>query len=200
MEHLRVEKRRSEIIGAAFDVFARKGYHATRIADIAEELKIGHGTFYRYFKNKLDIFSEVVNEIVGGIGQVVINEPPEKTNSAEEYRLQLHRIGRGLFDVFNDFRTGKLLFYEILGIDPALNERIDQAWEMFDRFTERYLINGIEKGFLRDDLDTRTVSKALNAMIFGAMKDLMSAKNPETQYLQWIDSITLLMLEGMRKS
>jgi AcrR family transcriptional regulator len=194
----KAEKRRSEIIAAAFDMFAQKGYHATRIADIAGHLNIGHGTFYRYFKNKLDIFSAVFDEIAIRIGQVVANENARQTNSAEEYRAQLHRIGAKLFDLFNDYRTGKILFYEILGIDAGLNQKIDRAWMLFDRYTEQYLINGVQKEFLKPGLDTLTLSKAINSMIFGAMKDLMSADNPGETYRGWMDAIALLMLEGMR--
>jgi AcrR family transcriptional regulator len=191
------EQRRAEILAAAFDVFARKGYHATRIADIAEQLQIGHGTFYRYFKNKRDIFSAVSDEIILRIGGVVADEDARQTHSADEYRVQIYRIGAKLFDLFNDYRTGKILFYEILGIDPELNQKIDRAWALFDRYTEQYLINGVQKGFLKPDLDTLTLAKAINAMIFGAMKDLMASDDPEKDYSRWMDTIALLMLEGM---
>ena len=40
-----VEYRRRQILQAAEKVFSEKGYHQTNIADIARELKIGHGTF-----------------------------------------------------------------------------------------------------------------------------------------------------------
>ena len=56
-----VEQRRNEIIEAAYEVFSTKGYTATGIADIAERLGIGHGTFYRYFKNKRDILDQVID-------------------------------------------------------------------------------------------------------------------------------------------
>ena len=47
--------RTKEILDAAYKVFSEKGYHDAGIADIAAELQIGHGTIYRYFKNKADI-------------------------------------------------------------------------------------------------------------------------------------------------
>ena len=57
-------ERRRDILDAARTLFASKGYQATNIADVADRLKMGHGTFYRYFKNKRDIFSHVIDEIV----------------------------------------------------------------------------------------------------------------------------------------
>src|SRR5258708_7810985 len=56
-----IERRRREIIEAAYEVFSPRGYSAAGIADIAERLGMGHGTFYRYFKNKRDILDQVVD-------------------------------------------------------------------------------------------------------------------------------------------
>ena len=45
-----LEQKRKDILAASVQVFAEKGFHAAGIADIAQKLGIGHGTFYRYFK------------------------------------------------------------------------------------------------------------------------------------------------------
>lgn len=47
---------RDRIIAAARTVFARRGYYATRVADIVDEAEVSHGLFYRYFTNKTEIF------------------------------------------------------------------------------------------------------------------------------------------------
>src|SRR5690242_13970166 len=94
------ERRRQEITTAAFKVFAERGYHATGIADIARELGLGHGTFYRYFANKRDIVTRVVEVAVERIVVAVGAESPDLANTAEEYHAQLQRIGRGLYDLF----------------------------------------------------------------------------------------------------
>jgi AcrR family transcriptional regulator len=40
---------RDTLLRAGRDVFVRRGYHGTRVDDIAEEAHLSHGTFYRYF-------------------------------------------------------------------------------------------------------------------------------------------------------
>src|SRR5580692_8596293 len=50
------EVRRSDILAAAKVVFARKGYHATTIADIAEAAKLSYGSIYWYFDSKDALF------------------------------------------------------------------------------------------------------------------------------------------------
>src|SRR5512140_3005193 len=48
----RPEERPREILAAALPVFAARGYHATRLADVAAAAGVTKGTIYYYFKNK----------------------------------------------------------------------------------------------------------------------------------------------------
>jgi AcrR family transcriptional regulator len=48
--------RKQEILDAAMELFAAKGYEKTTIADIANKLHISQGLYYRYFKTKDEIF------------------------------------------------------------------------------------------------------------------------------------------------
>ena len=38
----------------------------------------------------------------------------------------------------------KIAYYEILGVDPALNAKLDDAMDLFNRYTEQYLKNGVK--------------------------------------------------------
>ncbi len=199
MNNEKYQKRRNEILSAAFDVFAEKGYHITKISDIAKRLDMGHGTFYRYFRNKLDIFSSVIDEIFSGIVNVITREPPTKANTAEEYRDQLITIGNNLTDVFKkDIRMARILFYEVLGVDPGINEKFDRAMALLDEYAEAYLINGIDKGFIKNTVNTRLVAKAMNAMIFASIKDTLIAEDPVRLSREWTQTISMLILDGVK--
>ncbi len=192
-------RRREEILATALKLFGEKGYHNTSIADIAAELGLGHGTFYRYFKNKYDIFSSVVAEIIQAITQVVVNEDPTGANSLKEYREQLERIGSGLFGIFSETPyANKIVFYDALGIDESMSRRIQNALELFGLYTEMYLKNGIAKGFLRPDLNTKKAALAINGMIFAAARDAADADAVSDEQAAWVDTIIGLMLFGMR--
>jgi AcrR family transcriptional regulator len=54
--------RRSQIIAAAVDCFARAGYHATTMADVAAEAGVSKGTPYLYFASKEDLFIALHDE------------------------------------------------------------------------------------------------------------------------------------------
>jgi TetR/AcrR family transcriptional regulator, fatty acid metabolism regulator protein len=56
-----VDKRRA-ILDAAVRVFARQGYHATRVADIADEAGVAYGLVYHYFRSKEAVMTELFTE------------------------------------------------------------------------------------------------------------------------------------------
>ena len=57
--------RRESILQAAIRVFAKKGYHGCRIADVAREAKVAYGLVYHYFENKEVLLSAVFDESFG---------------------------------------------------------------------------------------------------------------------------------------
>jgi TetR/AcrR family fatty acid metabolism transcriptional regulator len=55
------EKRRA-ILHAAVRVFADKGYHGCRIADVARAASVAYGLVYHYFRNKEELLESVFAE------------------------------------------------------------------------------------------------------------------------------------------
>jgi TetR/AcrR family transcriptional regulator, cholesterol catabolism regulator len=50
-----VSKRRSQVLGAAIELFGKRGYHASTVREIAERAGVSTGLVYQYFGNKEDI-------------------------------------------------------------------------------------------------------------------------------------------------
>ena len=63
--------KRTTILDAAIRVFARTGYHAARVSDIAEEAGIAYGLVYHYFKNKEEVLNSIFEERWGDFLDVV---------------------------------------------------------------------------------------------------------------------------------
>ncbi len=70
MIHARRQKRsfvidkRKEILTAAIDVFARKGYSKTKIKEIADKAGVATGTVYLYFQNKDDLLLQSMKSMM----------------------------------------------------------------------------------------------------------------------------------------
>ncbi|ATB34044.1 TetR/AcrR family transcriptional regulator [Melittangium boletus] len=65
VEQLREERRR-DVLSAARGVFARKGFVAAKISDIASAAGISHGLVHHYFPSKEALFAAVIEESVQG--------------------------------------------------------------------------------------------------------------------------------------
>lgn len=60
----RKEERPQEITAAAFEAFAKNGYAATRVDDVARRAGVSKGLLYLYFKTKEELFKAVVRSLV----------------------------------------------------------------------------------------------------------------------------------------
>jgi AcrR family transcriptional regulator len=58
--------RKREIIEAAIEVFGEKGFHRSKMGEIAVKTGIGKGTIYEYFSSKKELFEEMFKFIVDG--------------------------------------------------------------------------------------------------------------------------------------
>ena len=194
--------RRREILDAAYRVFSEKGYHNAGMNDIAREMGVGHGTIYRYFSSKLELVNAVVDELVAKITEVVAAEPPESIEDIADYRESLGHIGDRFYSLLEgNPQIHRWLFYEALSIDETVTAKINAAFDVFAGYTELYLRNGIERGFLRSDIHTREASLAINAMIFEAARRLPLAEtvNEDTKRV-WSDTIVDMVLVGVTAS
>lgn len=197
MPRVKTEKKRREILDAAAVVFAKRGYHATNVSHIADHLGMGLGTFYRYFKSKLEVFHAVIDEVLGEVSLVIAGESASSSTSLSEYREQVERIGRKLFAAFQNNRSlARLLFVEAPGISAELNGKLQGMVQLFGLTTQAYLDNGVARGFLRPGLDTEVTALAINAIIFEGVRHLSDTS--DTALLdRWLDAIGALLFEGL---
>ena len=56
-----IDERRDSILEAAARCFAHEGFHATSVADVILESGLSAGSVYRYFKNKDDLITAIID-------------------------------------------------------------------------------------------------------------------------------------------
>ncbi len=193
-----VERRRREIIEAAYGVFSEKGYSAAGIADIAERLGMGHGTFYRYFKNKRDILDQVVDYGVERIVVVLKREVATPATTLEQFRQQLRGIGERLFSLLeSEPGLGQVVLLEATSIDEELTHRVLGVIDAFGASAGRFLAQGVGYGFLRADLDTERAGRAITALtlpeLFAAVRGTTGAE----QRRRYVDAMVALVCDGI---
>src|SRR4051794_26964255 len=82
--------RRGELLNAAVLVFARRGFHAARVGDIAEEAGVAHGLLYHYFRSK----DEVLETIFRETWDLLLADTERIEKSDAPLREQLRRFAR----------------------------------------------------------------------------------------------------------
>lgn len=87
--------RRREILLAAREVFAVRGFTNATLEEIADRAEFGKGTLYHYFSNKEDLFISVMTEIFDGMIVLAESACEREDAPAEElYRELAERMLR----------------------------------------------------------------------------------------------------------
>lgn len=132
------EARRTQILQAAIQVFAEKGFHRATIKDVAKAAGVADGTIYNYFNNKADLlvamvaqfgemlqFSNQVKQFVGDFTpeQIMGTILRNRFSLLERNRAQFQAI---MPQIIND-PSLRRQFYETLG-EPTL-AILEQVWQ-----------------------------------------------------------------------
>jgi len=168
MARPKTEDKRKRILQAAVKVFARKGYFAARVSDIAGRAGVADGTIYLYFKSKEDIlvrlFDEVMAEQAAGLRGAVRALPsaPERLRAIAERHLRALGGNRDL----------AVVFQVELRRSTQFMERFTASWlgDYFALITE-VMEQGQREGALRADLNKKVATKAF----FGALDEMVTS-------------------------
>jgi TetR/AcrR family transcriptional regulator, fatty acid metabolism regulator protein len=156
-----------QIIEAAVIVIAENGYHHAQVSKIAKQAGVADGTIYLYFKNKEDILISLFQEKMGNFIEKIQNEiegiscPTEKLYVLIEKHFQLLAADRHLAIVTQ---------LELRQSNKELRLRINEVLKGYLKVVERILLEGIEKGEFRKDLDVRLARQ----MIFGTIDETVT--------------------------
>ena len=157
--------KRALILDAAVRVFARKGYHASRVGDIASEAGVAHGLLYHYFDSKEQlletIFRETWTDLVGALEQVEENVRPAGEQLRQVAAILLRSWRR-------DPDLVRVLVREVAR-SPQLGERVAEIGKAFAAI-ERILERGQREGELRSDVDARLAGW----IVYGALEAILT--------------------------
>lgn len=157
----------AQILRAATKVFARRGFFASKVADVAREAGVADGTVYLYFKNKdhllVSIFEEFMKEAIseGRAALVGTDDPVEKLRRIAG--LHLDRMGRDrdLAVVFQVELRSSTKFMEQFS-ESGVTEYLD--------IIRTAIKDGQAQGRFRQAVDATIASK----VFFGALDEMVT--------------------------
>lgn len=89
-------EKKQQIKDAALKLMSEKGYFATSSNEIAREAGVSIGTFYSYFKDKKELYAELVDDIYTAVlTPINLNELPDDLSIEETVQLYVTAVFRG---------------------------------------------------------------------------------------------------------
>jgi AcrR family transcriptional regulator len=159
------EEKRRLILAAAVRVFARKGYHSSRVGDIAEEAGVAHGLLYHYFASKEEVLETIFRETWGQLLDAV-REVDESGTAARE---QLRQVAAILLRSWRrDPDLVRVLVREVAR-SPQMQRQVEEIGQAFSAI-ERIVARGQADGELRADVDPRLASW----IFYGALEEILT--------------------------
>jgi len=157
--------KRDRILHAATHVFARKGFHATRVSEVAKAAGVADGTIYLYFKSKDELLISIFEDRVDHLLEAVRREMEALPNAQARLR-RINELQLGLLDGERDLA-------EVITVSLRQSTRLlkQYAAPKFLAYLETIadvIKGGQADGSFRDDVVPLDAARA----IFGALDGL----------------------------
>jgi len=160
--------KRRQILDAAMVVFARQGFHATRVSDIADEAGVAYGLVYHYFKSKDRVLNELFTErwslLLAAIDEAdadASKTPRQKLDTVAGFIIESYRHEPELM---------KVIIVEVTRAANSFGRThlpdIRRAYESIARIVEK----GQQEGAFRSDIAPFFASMSF----YGAIEQLLS--------------------------
>ena len=188
--------RRRQILEAAVKVFARSGFHTSRVGDVAEEAGVAYGLVYHYFTSKEElletIFRDTWTQMLARVREVEASGVPASEQVRQVTALLLRTWRR-------DPDLVRVLVREVTR-SPHVQREIAEISDAM-KVLEGIIHRGQESGEFRGGLDPR-----LGAVVFyGALDEILTGwvlgqlPDGDEDIARAERNVVELLVEGMRE-
>jgi TetR/AcrR family fatty acid metabolism transcriptional regulator len=163
----RSSDKRERILVAAERIFARHGFFAARVSEIAREAGVADGTIYLYFKSKDDLlislFENRMKQVNDQLRRAIADKPP-----AEQLRAFIHAY---LQLVSEEPAAAEVLTIELRQSSKFMKEYDNPQFADFLRMLGGIIADGQARGELHAAIPSHIAAR----MIFGIIDELALA-------------------------
>lgn len=184
------DDQRGMILESAAHLFAKHGYTAASMNQVAEACGLSKATLYHYYKDKYALLLSIAANHVSRLEAIVVlslarKEPPER---------QMRELIRSIVEEYADAQHA----HRVLTEDVKFLEEEDRE-RVLDK--EREVVKGFAKVVceLRPDLKEASLSKPLTMLLFGMINWMFTWMKPdgELDYQTMAPIVADLFLSGL---
>jgi len=158
------EKQIDSIKNSAGELFAAKGYNDTSVTDIVNHANIARGTFYNYFPTKLELFEEIIKDVLKKLDESI-------------WPIEL---GKGEVPILKQLRNNFSRLFRVLEKNPI----VIHYYSNYSPTLENELHNKLK------EFDTELVSLVSSSLKMGMTMGIVRRCNPRNASLLLIGGLT----------
>jgi AcrR family transcriptional regulator len=160
-------ERRQQILMAARDEFAKRGYHQTTIDDIVEQAGVARGTFYLYFEDKRAVISDLIDRFAAQLAVTIVRIAPDDPSASVAVQVR-ENIRRIIGTCLAERAMTKILFADAVGVDPAFDRKVMNFYDSMVGLLTESLRDGQALGVVSEG-----EPRVLAYLTLGALKELL---------------------------
>ena len=189
------EERKSQIMDAAMETFADKGFHKTRMSDIAESSGLSKGSLYWYFDSKDAIILSLLDRVFEPELKEFKALLSDKRSTEERLYRYTERVGQDI----NKMLKWMPLIYDFIALafrQEIIKKTISKYFKLNVDLLETLIQQGIDAGEFRN-ANALDAAIAISAIVEGTI--ILGFYDTDHNGIQkHIQSNTRLLLEGLK--
>ena len=199
------EEATNRIIKESVKFFSEKGYHKTKMSEIAESLGVSKGAIYQYFNSKEELFLEVIRYYVEYTQKELIsflNLRPPKSIATDEFFDIMFNLGQSqsienliLLDRLFPPLDFNLAISELMTSNPSMKEEMTRYYRGSIKLIADYFENYKKKGVIKKNIDTFSLSMGITSLQDGLMAAMQMGIEISEIRKTWKE-ITKMMLKS----
>jgi len=186
--------KRERILKAAIKVFARKGFYAARVSEIAKAAGVADGTIYLYFRNKDDVLISVFESRITRLVEVM-REIAQADRPFDERFRALVELQLGLLE-------GRRELAEVVTVNLRQSSKLlkQYAAPFFTQYLEviaGLVVEGQQRGVVRTDVNPRVVARSLWGALDGVALTWAIGGGEPGQLARAAQQLSAIFLQGL---
>jgi TetR/AcrR family fatty acid metabolism transcriptional regulator len=186
--------KRERILEAAVRVLARKGFHATRVSEVAKAAGVADGTIYLYFDSKDALLVSLFEDRVERLLAFLDAELPRAAAASDKLR-RIIELQLGLLESERDL--AEVLTVILRHSSKLLKEHAAPKFNAYLDVIARVVADGQKSGELRDDVAPHLVARAIFGALDGIAMTWALGKANRGGLLKASGQLAQIMLRGL---
>ena len=176
------EKRRREIVLAAFSQIAQRGFEGLRTREVAAEVGINVGTLHYYFPTKESLIGAVLEDAMERFRSTLEPHGSPK-DQLRNYLRRVHRL------LTREPELGAVMAEMVLRSvrDQTTGRILEQMYEQWHATTRGLLRRAVREGGMRPELDSEGMAALIVATLTGFTLPVLSGSKRGEQALRQLE-------------